>query len=204
MIGWVCWGVTYGVPEVKKIESECMVYFIHLVHLGQDMGFKKTSETIAISFGLTELAPNTFIQEEVALQLDILNNEIFVVLAVDLDLSVPDAIAAADTTVKASVTSTTQLAVSNLSNTNCIASAREDIAAAGFVDGGVGFSRTADSTYTGAVDYVALIATNNFFVQLQGLNNVALKAGTGRVWGYRAKADSSTYAALVQSEVLSA
>ena len=168
------------------------------------MGFKKTSETIAISFGLTELAPNTFIQEEVALQLDILNNEIFVVLAVDLDLSVPDAIAATDTTVKSSVTSTTQLAVSNLSNTNCIASAREDIAAAGFVDGGVGFSRTADSTYTGAVDYVALIATNNFFAQLQGLNNVALKGATGRVWGYRAKADSSTYAALVQSEVLSA
>jgi hypothetical protein len=139
------------------------------------MGFKKTSETIAISFGLTELAPNTFIQEEVALQLDILNNEIFVVLAVDLDLSVPDAIAATDTTTKSSVTATSQLAVSNLSNTNCIASAREDIAAAGFVDGGVGFSRTADSTYTGAVDYVALIATNNFFVQLQGLNNVALK-----------------------------
>jgi hypothetical protein len=168
------------------------------------MGFKKTSETIAISFGLTELAPNTFIQEEVALQLDILNNEIFVVLAVDLDLSVPDAIAATDTTTKSSVTATSQLAVSNLSNTNCIASAREDIAAAGFVDGGVGFSRTADSTYTGAVDYVALIATNNFFVQLQGLNNVALKGATGRVWGFRAKSDSATYAALVQSEVLSA
>lgn len=168
------------------------------------MGFKKTSETIAVSFGLTELGPNTFIQEEVALQLDILNNEIFVVLAVDLDLSVPDAIAATNTTTKSSVTSTSQVAVSNLSNTNCIASAREDIAAAGFVDGGVGFSRTADSTYTGAVDYVALIATNNFFVQLQGLNNIALKGATGRVWGYRAKADSSTYAALVQSEVLSA
>lgn len=168
------------------------------------MGFKKTSETIAVSFGLTELAPNTFIQEEIALQLDVLNNEIFVVLGVDLDLSVPDAIAATDTTTKGSVTTTTSATVANLSNTNCLTNARDDIAAAGFVDGGVGFSRSADSTYTGNVDYIGLIATNNFFVQVEGRNNVALKSMFGRVWGYRAKADSSTYAALVQSEVLSA
>ena len=168
------------------------------------MGFKKTSETIAISFGLTELAPNTFIQEEVALQLDVLNNEIFVVLGVDIDLSVPDAVAATDTTTKGSLTTTSSLVVANLSNSNCITNARDDIAAAGFLDGGVGFSRTADSTYTGNIDFISLIATNNFFVQLQGRNNLTIKSAFGRVWGYRAKADSATYAALVQSEVLSA
>ncbi|GAI60645.1 unnamed protein product, partial [marine sediment metagenome] len=53
-------------------------------------------------------------------------------------------------------------------------------------------------------DYIALIATNNFFVQLLGAGNIAVKDVAGRVWGYRAKADSATYAALVQSEVLSA
>ena len=58
------------------------------------MGFKKTSDTIAISFGLTEAAPNTFIEEQVALQLDVLNNEIFVVLAADLNLTPPDAVPA--------------------------------------------------------------------------------------------------------------
>ncbi len=52
--------------------------------------------------------------------------------------------------------------------------------------------------------YIALIATNNFFIQLTGQQNVNVKGLNGRVWGYRAKADSSTYAALVQSEVLSA
>jgi len=46
------------------------------------MGFKKTSDLIAISFGVTESAANTFTQDEIALQLDVLNNEIFVVLAV--------------------------------------------------------------------------------------------------------------------------
>ena len=70
------------------------------------MGFKKTSDTIAVSFGLTESAPNTFSEEEIALQLDVLNNEIFVVLAIDLDLEAPDAIATTNTSVKGSLCST--------------------------------------------------------------------------------------------------
>jgi len=168
------------------------------------MGFKKTSDTIAVSFGLSETAPNTFIQEEIALQLDVLNNEIFVVLAMDLNLTPPDAITATDTQVRSSVSSTTQTAITGLANSNCIGVAKDAIQAAGFADGGVGFSRNADEAYTGDVDYIALIATNNFFVQLQGTGNTNLKSVAGRVWGYRARADASTYAALVQSEVLSA
>jgi hypothetical protein len=79
-----------------------------------------------------------------------------------------------------------------------------EIQAAGFVDGGVGFERQALTTPTGDVPYIGLIATNNFFVQVQGGGNAGAKAVTGRVWGYRARASSDTYAALVQSEVLSA
>lgn len=168
------------------------------------MSLKKTSDAIAISFGLNETAPNTFIQEEVALQLDVLNNEIFVVLAIDLDPSVPDALAATDTKVRCAVSSTSFTFVPGLSTTNCLATGRTEIQAAGFVDGGVGFDRTAASTYQGEVPYIGLIATNNFFVQLQGTGNANAKSVAGRVWGYRARADASTYAALVQSEVLSA
>ena len=168
------------------------------------MGFKKTSDTIAISFRVDETAPNTFIQDEIALQLDVLNNEIFVVLGVDLDVANPDAVAGVDTATQASVTSTTQTAVQSMALTNTIATAREAIRAGGFVDGGVAFSRAADSTIPANVDYISLIATNNFFVQLLGTNNLAAKDVSGRVWGYRARADASTYAALVQSEVLSA
>jgi len=168
------------------------------------MGFKKTSETIAISFGVSEVAPNTFVQDEVSLQLDVLNNEIFVVVGVDLDLANPDAIAGVDTATRASVTSTSQTGISNLAQTNCIASARDAIRAAGFVDGGVAFARAAETTPLGSVDYISLIATNNFFVQLLGTANLGAKSLEGRMWGYRARADASTYAALVQSEVLSA
>lgn len=168
------------------------------------MAFKKTSELIAVSFGFEELAPNTFIEQEIALQLDVLNNEIAVVLAVDLDITPPDAVATVNTRTISSLSSTTLAAVGTLSQTNTMAVARDDIRALGFVDGGVSFSRKADSTYTGDLDYLGIIATNNFFVQLQGVNNIAVKGVTGRVWFFRAKSDSSTYAALVQSEVLSA
>jgi len=168
------------------------------------MGFKETSELIAISFGVDELAPNTFIEEEISLQLDVLNNEIAVVYAVDLDLTPPDAVAGVDTSTFGSVTATTQTGIATLAGTNTIAVARDSIRAAGFVDGGVSFERSASESYQGPLDFIALIATNNFFVQLSGQGNLALKGLAGRLWMRRARADSSTYAALVQSEVLSA
>ncbi len=168
------------------------------------MGFKKTSDVIAISFGLDESAANTFTQEEIALQLDVLNNEIFVVTAVDLNNAAPDAIAATDTTIRSSLSATQLTTVGNLSQSNVIAVAQDAIRAAGFVDGGVSFQRGATESYQGMIDYIALIATNNFFVQVLGSNNAVAKAVNGRLWGYRAKADATTYAALVQSEVLSA
>jgi hypothetical protein len=168
------------------------------------MGFKKTSELIAISFSVTEAAPGVFTQDEIALQLDVLNNEIAVILAIDLDLTSPDAIAATNTSVTGTFTSTSQTAMTSLSNTNTMANASKAIRASGFVDGGVSFDRSATTTPTGDLDYVGLIATNNFFVQIEGANNLGAKTLAGRCWLYRAKADSSTYAALVQSEVLSA
>jgi len=168
------------------------------------MGFKKTSELIAISFNVTETAANTYTQNEIALQLDVLNNEIFVVLAADLDCFTPDAIPGTNTNVGAAISSTTQATLATLASTNTVAVSQLDIRAAGFVDSGVGFSRAAQESYTGDLDYIALIATNNFFVGIQGAANAGAKQVNGRVWGYRAKADSATYAALVQSEVLSA
>jgi len=166
------------------------------------MGFKKTSDLIAVSFRVDESAANTFTQEEIALQLDVLNNEIFVVLAVDLNPSSPELVAAQNTETQCAVTSTTQTAVATLASTNTIAVASLSIMSD--AANSVSFSRAAEESYSGNLDYVALIATNNFFVGLAGRNNTAVKNVTGRVWGYRAKADSATYAALVQSEVLSA
>ena len=166
------------------------------------MGFKKTSDIIAVSFGLDESAANTYTEETIALQLDVLNNEIFVVLAVDLNPAAPELLGGINTETRAAVSSTSQTAMVSLANTNCIAEAslaiRSDPTMA------VSFTRAAEESYSGNLDYVALIATNNFFVSCQGTQNISPKSVNGRLYGYRARADGTTYAALVQSEVLSA
>jgi hypothetical protein len=168
------------------------------------MGFKKTSDTIAVSFSLVESAPNTFTQEEVALQLDVLNNEIFVVVAADLNILPPDAIETVNTDVRATVASTRMTFPQDLGQTNTIALARDFSQAANPGTAIVPYSTKAGEAVQGNVDYIALIATNNFFVAIEGKSNILAKSVTGRLWGYRARADASTYAALVQSEVLSA
>ena len=166
------------------------------------MGFKKTSDIIAVSFGLTESAANTYTQEEIALQLDVLNNEIFVVLAADLNPETPELVPASTTATNSAITSTSSATMATLANTNTIASAQLVIRSA--AGEAVSFTRAAEESYSANLDYVALIATNNFFVSIQGANNTAARSLSGRVWGYRARADATTYAALVQSEVLSA
>lgn len=166
------------------------------------MGFKKTSDTIAVSFGLDESAANTFTQEEIALQLDVLNNEIFVVLAVDLNPASPSLVAAQTTETRATVSSTSATSIQSLANTNVLAEASLSIVSD--AANSVSFTRAAEESPIARLDYIGLIATNNFFVAVKGANNLAAKSVNGRIWGYRAKADGTTYAALVQSEVLSA
>ena len=133
-------------------------------------GLKQTSSLIAIGFNVTESAPNTFAQARVDLQLNPLDNEVFVVYAVDMDISAPDAVAGLNTDV--------------------------------FSSDGVGFSYMSSDAPATQLEYLAIIATNDFFIQIIGGNNLAAKGMSGRLYGVRAKADASIYAALVQSEVL--
>jgi len=168
------------------------------------MGIKKTSETIAVSFDVAEGAPNVFAQEQINLTLDVLNNEVFVVLAVDLDPTAPSAIIGTNTQTQMSLTTSTQTAPQLLSNSNCMAEERLNIRTdAASVTEGILFRSSNGSTPPSTLDRLGIIATNDFFVQIQGSNNLVAQTGSGRLWGYRAKADSATYAALVQSEVLS-
>jgi hypothetical protein len=166
-------------------------------------GLKETSSVVAVSALVGEAGPNTFTQSQVDLNLDPLNNEVFVVLAIDLNLTPPDAVAATDTSTRGSVSTTSRTALGTIADSNVLAESSLNIAAAGYVDGGVGFTRLAGETPTAMLDYIGIIATNDFFIQIEGANNIAPKFGTVRVWGYRARADASIYAALVQSEVLS-
>ena len=126
------------------------------------------------------------------------------VLAVNLDADNPDALAGTNTAVKAGLTTTSQTGVPSLADANCLARATNEIRAAGFADSGVGFSTQALETPPATLEYIGIIATNDFFVQTQGTNNLGIKGVSGKLYGYRAVASADIYAALVQSEVLSA
>lgn len=167
------------------------------------MGFKKTSEILTISQSVTETAANTFTQQTVSLPLDPLNNEVFVVLAIDMDLSAPSNVPATTTSVNGSIAVTSQTAVLGLGSARCLARGAKQIAqGAGTVDGAA-FSEVEGNTPSANLDYIGIIATDDFFIQVEGGNNTSAKTMSCRLWGYRARADASTYAALVQSELLS-
>jgi len=167
-------------------------------------GLKQSSSLVSIGFGISELAANTFIEQSVDLNLSPLDREVFVVLAVNLDPFSPDAIAGTDTRVSTSLTTTRQTAVASLSNSNCLAAGASVIKAGGFVDGGVGFQTGSFETPPSSLEYIGIVATNDFFVQCAGTGNGTAKGVSGKLYGYRAVANADIFAALVQSEVLSA
>ena len=165
-------------------------------------GLKQTSSVVSIGFGVDESGANTFTQGQVDLNLSPLDREVFVVLAVNLDPFTPECIVGTDTKVESSLTTTSQTAVANLSNANCLAASgnfiKSDATAA------VSFQSLGAETPPATLEYIGIIATNDFFIQVKGTGNTAAKGMDGKLYGYRAIADADIYAALVQSEVLSA
>ena len=167
-------------------------------------GLKQASSVVNIGFTATEAAPGTMAQGQVDLNLSPLDREVFVVLAVNLDADFPDAIAATNTLVSAAVTTTSQTAMPTLQNSNCLSVVNQSFRGAGLIDGGVGYTSQALETPPSTLEYIGIIATNDFFVQVQGVNCLGTKTVAGKMYGYRAVASADIYAALVQSEVLSA
>jgi len=179
--------------------------FIYRLQVGGNMpkGLKPTSSQIVISGQILETAANTFSQGEVDLTLNVLDREVFVVTAVDLNVFTPEAIAGVNTAVNGSLSSTGRTAVGTINNSNVLAADVKNIKAAGAI--AVGFSeKSPDSPVGNSLDYIAIISTNNFFAQVEGIANIATRGMNFRIWGYRAQADANTFAALVQSELLSA
>ena len=166
-------------------------------------GLKQTSSIVSVGFSVRETVAGTFTELTTDLNLSPLDQEVFVCLAVNLDVTAPESIAGSDTSARASVTSTRQTAIQTLANPNCIAQGSKATMSAGYLDGGVSY-QTALETPPANLDYIGIIATNDFFVQVQGTNNLATMMVSGKIYGYRAKADAAIYAALVQSEALSA
>lgn len=175
-------------------------------------GLKSTSSPLQISAFVTESAPTTFTTEEIPLTLNVLDNEVFVITQVNIDVESPEllfvpgvnATRRAETT--ASLSSTARTSVGGIEDSNVIASASRQVLTTvnANVVNSVAFDREDPQFAAISEDYLAIVATNNMFLNIVSKDNVLPKNARVRVYGYRASASASVYAALVQSELLSA
>ena len=158
---------------------------------------------IVIGARVEETANNTLQTEQISLQLNALDNEVFVVTAVDLNGRLPDQVAATATTNQMFLTKQDPNGVlPSGQQSNVIAT--KDIAQD--QTGGVNFviyESSSIETPSTTMDYLDIIATPDAFLSVKGSNNTSVMSAICKIYGYRAKADAATYAALVQSEVLS-
>ena len=165
-------------------------------------GLKETSGLITIGFSQTESAANTFTQDTVDLQLNVLDREVFVVYGIALDISSPNFAAGTDTAVFASVSTTSRTSVGNLGDSNVLATGANELVA-GAAEAAP-FQYASNDTSPTQLEYMGIIATNDFFVQVVGSNNASAKTVSGKLYGVRAQASADVFAALTQSELLSA
>ena len=175
------------------------------------MALKKTSQTIMIGASTDEF-DTTMKEVNIDLQLNPLDNEVFVVQAIEFDLSntISDSDFDATTNgrvaaVDVSVSTTSRTTIGTLNDSNVLATCHLAFATSDTVGKAIAFDfQQKPDTAASILDYIGIIATSDFSIQSQATNlNDALDAGALRLYGYRAKADAATYAALVQSEVLS-
>jgi len=169
-------------------------------------GLTATSSPLQIGAFVAETAANTFNSQQIDLSLNPLDNEVFVVTQVNLDVEAPDSVAGVTTQTSASLSSTARLTVGSITDANVLGQARRTIVcnAAMTPDGGIPFDREDPLFAAQTEDYLGIIATSDAFLNVIGSNNGNTKGCAARIYGYRAKAQASVYAALVQSEVLSA
>lgn len=185
-------------------------------------GLKETSSQIVVSFETRETAAGTFTEERIDLQLNALDNEVFVVTGVNMDLTDPvlglaDPVANFASTSrfvqaalsKQSIENSTIRGLGNPSvfatstksyqvqNTTSVANPTINLLPI------VPFMEAAtEAPYE--VEYLDIIATPDFYVNVVSDGAAGQEAQVqGKLYGYRARADASTYAALVQSELLS-
>ena len=164
-------------------------------------GLKETSSLITISASVAESAANTFTDAKVDLQLNPLDNEVFIVYAIDLDLEEPDSVDGANSVTQGTLSTTERTGPGGISNSNVLASARQVIQ--NQTTNAVFTDYRSDSTPTGMLEYIGIIATNDFYLNVRGTGNGAAKSMQARVYGVRARADASVTAARVKGEVLS-
>jgi len=176
-------------------------------------GLKTTSSPLQISAVVEESAPNTLTTEQIPLTLNVLDNEVFVITQINIDVQSPDLLFAGAVlggtrrSTNATLSTTERTTIGSISDANVVGSASREIITT--VDAtplvaSVVFDREDPQFSAISEDYLAIVATNNMFLNIRSFDNINVKTARVRVYGYRASASAAVYASLVQSELLSA
>lgn len=184
-------------------------------HWNMPKGLKQTSSPIQVSSSQSitvDPIANQFISKRVDLQLNPLDNEVFVVTGLKIDFNNPNArpdpAIAGDVPLlqRCSISTTEQTTYSGIESPSVIGASQVDVLENGTLGYMVIHENNAMDAPPASMDYLQIIATNDFFVNyfVSSLYAAGQSVDVSiRVYGYRATADASTYAALVQSELLS-
>tara|TARA_Y100000592_G_scaffold93946_1_gene157965 strand:+ start:419 stop:928 length:510 start_codon:yes stop_codon:yes gene_type:complete len=165
-------------------------------------GLKQTSSPLQISANVIEAAIDTFTSTEIELPLDPLNNEVFVVTQINIDVDHPDTSSSKTSAVSTSVSTVRRTTIGSIGQSNVIGTAKRSLVVNGNGNH-VPFDREDPLFAALSEDYLSIIATPNFYFQIHGENNQNPKGAAMRIYGYRARCDAAVYASLVQSELLS-
>ena len=167
-----------------------------------------------MSARISESAANTYTSQEIELTLNALDQEVFVVTQVNIDLATPEIPTSNTTnTTMAALSSTERTDIGTIADSNVIAAAKKEIGALVFTQAAgpppilqgslVSFDREDPLFSAQDEDYIGIVATSSMFIGVVGVGNSNPTGASVRVYGYRAKMDAAGYAALVQSQVLS-
>lgn len=169
------------------------------------MALKPTSEIFTISNQAVQTSVDGFVQTTINLPLNVLDQEVLAIYAIDFDLSQPDAdVSQGSQNVTCSLTATSQTAVQNIANTSTIAAGaidRKNDTGAALLGSTFATFQNAQTPVASNIPYIYLLATDDMFLQLSSANAGTTKSCRVRIWAQRMKADAAQFAALVQSEL---
>ena len=181
-----------------------VVYTPALIPVTMPKAYKVTSDPFFVNGNLTQSAIDTYTQLEISMPLDSLNQEGIVVHAVYWTSSEPSSAPGASSKLNMQLCSTSQTGITNANNANLI-SRRELVITGGVAE----FSGPHVLDFIGSTgpyqeqDNLMLIATDNVFLAVDSLAQLATKSVHFRMVCSRIKLTSSAYAAMVTNELSS-
>ena len=175
------------------------------------MSLKRTSELMQIGASTVMLNDSDSYEQMVTLPLSSLDREVFVITDVIMDVAFPSIIEGTNSHVVGQLTKTqkgdangTYVDFVSINDPDLVARVDERVIFPG--SGELAVVRTSSydnhqNTTGTLLDNLGILATPNFYLAVDAFGAAAPKAVFVRVYGYRAKADADTYAAMVTSEL---